>query len=44
MTLAKKKQDEADRQAAFLAQQKAEEEQKAREQKSDIEKGKLRRS
>ncbi|HPV71174.1 MAG TPA: secretin and TonB N-terminal domain-containing protein, partial [Smithellaceae bacterium] len=42
MTLAKKKQDEADRQAAFEAQQKADEERKAREQKSDIEKGKLR--
>ncbi|HRS81879.1 MAG TPA: secretin and TonB N-terminal domain-containing protein [Smithellaceae bacterium] len=42
MTLAKKKQDEADRQAAFEAQQKADEERKAREQKTDIEKGKLR--
>jgi len=42
MTLAKKKQDEADRQAAFQAQQKADEERKAREQKTDIEKGKLR--
>jgi type IV pilus assembly protein PilQ len=42
MTLAKKKQDEADWQAAFEAQQKADEGRKARELKSDIEKGKLR--
>lgn len=42
MTLAKKKQDEADRQAALEARQKADEERKAREKKSDIAKGKLR--
>ncbi len=42
MTFARQKKDEADKKAAEEAQRKAEDERKAREQKADIEKGKLR--
>lgn len=42
MTFARQKKDEADKKAAEEAQRKAEDDRKAREQKADIEKGKLR--